>query len=475
MIFFDRFVTGGHIANFGRVALVAALAVPAGAETLTLDAYLRQVAASHDGAKAAAQAEDGARRVSAEGEIPLAPTLFVEGQRSLDASPKDFPAAQGQRVEIGSLKAGVSKVTDFGATVKAYYLFSRSDLNGADPNFVNPTSFYRASPAAEVSVDLWRNAFGRETRAGVAAARESALSRAFDQRLSRKRILSDAEQAYWTLSAARKSALIAAGSRERADRLRDWVADRVKRSLMDRAELAEAEAAARLRALEQRQAEDDRAAAERAFASLRGSVDAPDELAPLSDDGSGLTRAAAPDDAVSAAHAADAAAGEAALGVEKTRPKVEAYASGALNGRDPGAAATVSDSFGPAGPSWAVGARVSVPLDWSLTGGVGDGHRLEAAAARARAARVAFESERNWRDLDAKLSDARRRAELAAAIEDAQKTRVDAERERQSEGRTTTYFVLQAEQDWASAKRARVDADLQVRLAKARMTPYAEN
>ncbi|MBI3563573.1 MAG: hypothetical protein HY079_00080, partial [Elusimicrobia bacterium] len=73
-----------------------------------------QVAARHDGVKAAAAAERGARQRSEEGQVVLSPTAFVEGVKSLDASPKNFPAAEGRRVEYGAVKAGLSKVTDFG-------------------------------------------------------------------------------------------------------------------------------------------------------------------------------------------------------------------------------------------------------------------------------------------------------------------------------------------------------------------------
>lgn len=474
MIFFDASVTGGHKRNVGRAVLSLLLASPVGAQTLSLKDYLGQVAAKHDGVSAAAAAERGARQRSEEGEVELSPTAFVEGVKSLDASPKNFPAAEGRRVEYGSVKAGVSKVTDLGVTARAYYQFSRTDLNGADPFFVNPVSFYRASPVAEVSVDLWRNALGRETKAAVSAAREGALSRAFEESLNRKVLLSQAEAAYWSLAAARRGAAIAAESLGRAEKLRDWVADRVKRSLVDRAELTEAEAVVRLRALEARAADDERRAAERAFARLRGGETASEILDALDDDGATPRRAAVTDDVAAAEHGAGAAAGAADLGVEKTRPKVEAYASGALNGRDAGASPAVSDSFGGTGPSWTAGARVSVPLDWSLLSGVSQGHRLEAQAARKRAARAAYDSAEGWSDLAERLADARRRAELARDIEDAQKARVEAERERHAQGRTTTYFVLQAEQDWASARRVRVDAELQVRLARARMTPYAE-
>ncbi len=464
MIFFHFVVTISHV-----------LAAAAGAAPLTVADYLAQVSARHEGVKAAVRAEEGARGRAEEGEIPLSPTLFVEGEKSLDASPKNFPAAEGQRVERGWVKAGLSKTTTFGATGKVYYAFSRSDLNGADPAFVRPPSYYQASPVAEVSVDLWRNAFGRETKAGVAASRHGALARAFGERMGRRRMLAEAEQAYWSLAAARRVEEIAAQSLARAEKLRDWAAKRVASSLADRSELLEAESAARLRALDLRRAEDDRRAAERLFEAERGgAASASEELSPLEDDGVAPARASTPDEVAAAAHEADAAAGAAALGVEATRPKVEAYAAGALSGRRAASRDAVSDSLGPDGPRWAAGARVSVPLDLSLLRSVGGGHKAEAEAAGERARRAAYESAANWRDLSDRLEDARRRVTLSREIEKAQLERVETERRRHGEGRTTTFFVLQAEQDWAAARRAVVGEELQVRLATARMKPYSQ-
>ncbi|MDD5303354.1 MAG: TolC family protein, partial [Elusimicrobia bacterium] len=276
---------------------------PAAAAPLSLTDYLGQVSARLDGVAAAVRAEEGARSLAAEGEIPLSPTLFVEGEKSLDASPKNFPAAEGQRVERGFVKAGVSKTTTFGATAKVYYAFSRTDLNGADPNFVKPPSYYQASPVAELSVDLWRNAFGRETKAGVESSRERALSRATYERIGRRRILSEAEQAYWSLSAARRVEEIAVQSLARAEKLRDWAAKRVSSSLADRSELLEAESAARLRELELRRAGDDRRAAERTFDAERGGAGlVPEDLSVLDDDGAFPVRASSPDEVAAAAH-----------------------------------------------------------------------------------------------------------------------------------------------------------------------------
>jgi outer membrane protein TolC len=116
-----------------------------------------------------------------------------------------------------------------------------------------------------------------------------------------------------------------------------------------------------------------------------------------------------------------------------------------------------------------------VPLDPGLLRGVREGHRREAEAAAARRGRAVLESGDAWKDLEAGLADARARVELARSIEEAQKERAEAERGRRETGRTTTFFVLQAEQDWASARRARVDAELDVRLALARMKPYSED
>lgn len=464
--------------GIARVFVLAALfaSSSAAAATLPLSDYLRQVGEGHDGVKAAERAEEGARGRVAEGELVLAPNLFFEGEKSLDASPKNFPAAEGRRVEHIGARAGLQKRTAYGATGRLYYSFQRNDLNGADPLFVNPPSFYQASPVAEVSVDLWRNLFGRETRAGVDSARNRALARQHGERLTRLNLLAEAEAAYWTLSAARRQEAIALESQTRAEKLRDWVVGRVKRSLAEDSEGLEAEAVVRLRTLETRAAADARRAAERLFAALRGgkAVSPEEELLALDDDGLTPRRAARPDDVLAAEHESLAAAGAAALGVEGTRPSVEAFAAGSLNGRRGGAEPAVRDSLGPDGPKYAVGARVSVPLDFGSRGGVRDGYRREASAAQSHRLRQEFESVAGWRDLEERLADARARTELARAIEDAQSARVATERRRQTEGRTTTYFVLQAEQDWAAARRARVDAELGVRLTLARMKPFAE-
>lgn len=477
MIFFAEKMTVGHGRDAGHTFMALLLAtLPSTAAVVPLDVYLQQVAASHEGVLAAADAEEGSRLRAGEGKIPLVPSIFVEGERSLDGSPKNFTAAEGERVERSVLRAGVSRKTSLGLEARVFYAFSRNDLNGADPNIVRPPSYYHAAPSAELSLDLWRNAFGRETRARVDATRERSLARATQSRLERRRLLADAEAAYWALSAARRQEEIAAQSLERAEELRDWVADRVRRRLSDRSEGLEAEAVARLRALEMRAASDERRAAERAYVDRRGGAAlAPGEdLAALDDDGASPRRASLPDDVAAAGHESTSAASEAVLGAELTRPALEAYVSGSLNGRRGAASSAVGDSLGPDGPRYAVGLRAAVPFDPGLLRGVREGHRREARAAESRRGRAALESEDLWREFQEGLSDARARVALARAIEETQKERVEAERRRREEGRTTTFFVLQAEQDWASARRRRVEAELGVRLTLARMKPYSE-
>ncbi len=475
MIFFAEKMTDGHKVNAGRIIVsLALLAAPASAQVLPLDAFLRQVEEKHDGVRAAADAETGARSRAAEGELPLSPLMFFEGERSLDASPKNFTAAEGERVERTSARAGLSRKTSLGLSAKVYYAFSRNDLNGADPNFVRPPSYYYASPGGELSLDLWRNVFGRETRARVDATRERALGRSRQSRLERRRLLAEAEAAYWTLSAARRKEEIAGQSLKRAETLRDWVADRVKRQLADRSEGLEAEAVVRLRALELRAAADEKRAAERAFTAQLGGGEAAGELAWLDDDGALPRRAALPDDVATAGHDEAASAAEARLGVEGTRPAVELHAAGALNGRRGAASQAVNDSVSPDGPRYAVGVRATFSLDPALVRGVRDGYRREAVSAASRRGRAELDAAQRWRDLEAGLGDARERVTLARAIEETQQERAAAERRRREEGRTTTFFVLQAEQDWASARRARVDAELGVKLTLARMKPYSE-
>lgn len=451
------------------------LAVPAAAEVLTLGSYLAEVESRHSGAAAARDSEQGAAAYGDEARLLFAPNLFVEAESTRDSSPRMLPAIEGERSEYRFARAGLAQETPIGLTGRLYSALARTDLIGASPAFLPKPSFYTAGPAVELGLDLWRNLGGRESRAILASGRERSLAAAHAARFELKGILAAAESAYWTLAAARQSLAIARESQARAERLRSWTEDRVGRSLADKSDLLGAEAAVRLRELEAREAEEAVRAAARAFGAFReGPAGEERELETLIDDGALPRRAATPDDLAAAEHGglADAAGSRAAA--ERSRPKLELYGAGSLNGRREGASQAVSDGFGTGGTRWTLGVRFAAPLDFSRVRGARRGRLAEERSAESLRRRAAFESADGWRALEERLEDARRKAEFTRSIEEAQRRRAAEERKRHEQGRTTAFFAVQAEQDWAAARRALVGAHLAVRLALAQMTPFSE-
>ena len=83
-----------------------------------------------------------------------------------------------------------------------------------------------------------------------------------------------------------------------------------------------------------------------------------------------------------------------------------------------------------------------------------------------------LDQQQAWSDLVARLSDAKTRLGLAFTIETAQKQKLEYEKQRLKEGRTTTYQVLLFEQDYSQAEYAKAKAAAQVLDFSARLKLY---
>jgi outer membrane protein TolC len=95
-------------------------------------------------------------------------------------------------------------------------------------------------------------------------------------------------------------------------------------------------------------------------------------------------------------------------------------------------------------------------LDFGTISDVNQGYRAEAAAAKMKFERKALEEEKDWRDVSSKLTAAQKRLQMAEILESLQREKYNNERNRHRRGRTTTFLVLQFEQDYALAQLARL-------------------
>ena len=441
---------------------------PAAGPALSLDDYLKQVAEKNDAFRSSQLLEEGANLRSGEGTLLTKPALIASAQYAVDKREQSAAAITGSETKVQAYSLGIQQQTDFGLQGKLLYNLTGTSIVGANPAFLPNSEFFVAGPVLELTQSFGKNGFGRETRAQKEAAIAAAQATMYAERFRKTALRAEAESAFWRMALAREGVEATKGNLERAKRIQGWSSNRARMQLGDRADSLQADAAVYSRELEVQAALDEEKAASRNFNTFRGlDSDEVSEALPILDRDliQGLkapNRTDLRDDVKAAGERKKAAEASAILGQEKNRPTVDAFASLGLNGRDPATGTTVSESFTSDHPNYAVGVRMTMPLDLGTLSRDREGYEKEKLAAEVGYRRTVFEQDRLWNDLNKRFAESQERLKLARKIETAQREKLDYERDRQRRGRSTTYQVILFEQDFASAQLARIRTQAEV-------------
>ena len=429
---------------------------------LDLGTFLKQVRQSHQGYLSSIKESEGAIERSEEGTLIYQFTLFTDGQHIDDRVPTASVLFQGDRTVVNSLSLGVSKQTSFGLQTRLSYNLTNTTLYDVSPLFVPQSSFYDTGPMLEVSMPLLRNGFGSTTRATEESLDSQAKATSFSARFNAKVTLSGAETLFWRLSTARQVSSVLKQSLDRALQIRDLNANRQKKELIDRVDLLQSEAALKSRELDYQTALDDVRDAARSLNSARG-VDS-DEVHEVLDAPPPEQLMAFPipkraekrDDVIAAEHSVKATSANVEIAREAQMAKLDLVGSVAVHGRQSGFSSSVTDSLTTQHPTLIVGFKFSAPLDPSTVSAVRGGYLKESQAAELNYQRKLFEQENDWESLNRKLSEARRRLDVAHGLEDTQQEKLAYERKRLKQGRSTTFQVLQFELDYLTSQLTRL-------------------
>ncbi len=273
-------------------------------------------------------------------------------------------------------------------------------------------------------------------------------------------LTAEAESAYWHLAIARHILSIQKESLMRSKEIEQWVQKRVDLSLAEEADNLQAKAAFLAKELDVQVALNDEKLAGRTFNTLRGlgQENVCEQLCSYNKEvHPPLPAHFGPRADVEAAQAQEKITiANAKLGIEQNKPDVELYTSFALNGNNPSSNAAISQSFSLDYPSTAVGIRLSMPLDFWQLSKVRAGYNKEIKGAKCQYEQKLFEDKRLWQDLRVKLESLYKRVDVASQLEKIQWLKLQAERERLTNGKTTTYSVLTFEQDYANSHVSRL-------------------
>lgn len=446
--------------------------------SLELIDYLDQVRKKHEGIIGAEEVGAGAKLRAIESGLLFSPSFFAEANYSDDRKQQTSPSFMGVKTIYKNYSVGFRESTPFGLTSKLYYSLAETEILGASSLFLPVNHFFDAKPVLELNQSLWSNGFGAASRAQQKLTEANALVSYYSESHNVKTELINAESSYWRLAIARQLYEIQTETLDRAKKIRDWNAKRVRMTLADKSDLLQAETNFQMRKLDVEVALDEVESASRAFNSARG-IDSDEVDESLIDVGPELIKKLrlpqemkTRDDVYMAQYASEAAEANAKMGYERNLPSFDVFATTAFNGRDADSSEAMRKSFRSTWLTWTAGIRFSAPLRIGAQLDTLDGYRKEQLGKEKVYQRKLFDQKREWEDLRKQFLDLQERFDLARQLEESQKEKLAHEKNRLEKGRTTTYQVLTFEQDFALSRLTRLKYQMDILLTFAKMRLY---
>jgi outer membrane protein TolC len=432
-------------------------------ESYSLDSYLQDVRSKNQSFNGNQSLKSGARGRSREADLLFTPSVFANAQYGDDAKPSTIPIPgfSYDSIETQNYSLGINENTNFGLQAKVYYALDYTNYLGLPGGL---PGFYDARPVIELNQSLWQNGLGHLDQANETSIRAQADADFWSAESTRENLEVNAESAYWRLVIARELVVIQKRAVEAAQSIYDYNDRKAKMNLTDRADLLQSKASLESKKLDLKTAEDEETAATLSFNSYRNAPDEanPGKLSELSWDQ--LQSISVPSqfqsraDTLAAEAQNRAAIANAKVQAEKDKPNLNVFADYALNGRDNGTSAALGNSWDSGRPTVSFGIKFSAPLNFGAVSDARKGAELNAVGSEAVYQQKVQDQSNQWNTLVIGLKNAQKRLELAIVIATAQKEKLDYERVRLRQGRTTTYQVLLFEQDYTAAEYTRTNA-----------------
>lgn len=443
--------------RLGLPALLLLSTMPV-AHSLTLEEYLTEVREKNGNFKGLEKSAAAKELRGDEASLVFKPSFFLNGEYSDDQRPTLAPAFQGQQTLRHTLSAGLNQTFRTGTKAAISYNYYQTKINGVDGGLVRTPKFFDVAPKLEISQSLWRNFLGSEFVANEQVQLAQVESQRFNELFSYKQLNVQAENAYWRLYFAQTTLKVQEESLQRARRLRDYNKNKLSSNLIDESDLIQSEANLQSREIEYQDTISDINAAQREFNSLRQNEGEVNLEGTKGRNSSYILEASLPkkmkmrEDVKAALANTKVAKANSVLGTERNRPNLELYGSYSINGRDKMYSNASEQAFEATRPYSIVGVRFTTPLDFGSMNDYKKAYAQEANAAEMTYQRKIYEVDRNYEILVQRFEDFKKRLKLAMRLIEVQDKKFKTEQRRFTQGRTTTFQVVQFEQDLANTE-----------------------
>jgi outer membrane protein TolC len=454
---------------------------PASAAPMSLEAYLGQVLGESAAVKSSRAQIEGTALTAKEGGLPTMARLTLQGSFTDDQ--RQFPNPFQISTRSRALGLGFEKQFDFGLASKVSY-------NLASLNYGAPSNFLRDYLGAQTQIDLsqslWRNAFGKETRASAELAEAGSKAAEYAEQFKLKQTIAQAENAYNRLAIAFESVKLERELLDRSKKILEWTEKRVKNHLSDRIDQLQTRSAYQMRLMSLKAAEQELTSAKISFNQIRNlpadestlsSTEEP-ELIPTEKvlNLSVPVRATETLDVKAAKESERVTRASNELSLQKVQPDLSVFASAGFNGIDfAGQNGALTRALTTQNAIYTAGLKLNFALDLADTADIRAGRSKQQLAAEHLTRQKELESESAFRDLSQKFNEARLRLKMADELVAMQKEKLEYEKYRFNLGRTTTYQVLTFEQDYAQSLISRLRIENEILALHSQLKTFAQD
>jgi len=465
----------------GKLFFFTSLAVlTTSASATTFDQYIDQVKKQNMSYQAADKSDEGAGLQKREADLLFTPQFFFNAQTGFNSQLPSPPFLTYDEVKQDTVSAGISQQFSFGLDAKLSYNLIRTHYKNISMAGTAGDPYYDAIPSLELSVPLWGNFLGSASKARRDLTFNQRVAEQYGAKAQAQGTLVDAEITYWRLAAAQENVQVQKKALDAAKNILSYVVEKKKKNLGEEADVLQARALTDAYELQLEQAQIEERTARRRFnLFLNKEANAPVEKLEKLDYKSLLSATVPeerpgdrPDVKASAAQVALARASS-TIATEQNKPSLNLFGGYSLFGRGDERRQAVSQAGYDHRDSAYVGVRFQMPLNVSAQNDARQGAKYIEKAAELNHKFLAYSQDQEWIDLVQNFKDSQTTLKLAQAMELAQKTKLENERKRLRQGRTTTYQVLLFEQDFLSAEVSRIRAATQIIALKSQIQLYS--
>jgi outer membrane protein TolC len=446
------------------------------AMALTLKEYLSQVEQQNLRYKQALAQEEGASLVAREADLLTSPHFFLQAKKSFDTKLGTPPMKLYNRLDSDLYSAGITQQFSFGLQTKFYYAFSKTQYEGST---FNPDSYWDLSPNLEMTMPLWANGFGRGVRAKEEVARQQNISDGYASLALSQNLMIEAEVTYWQLSAAQDRVKIQEQALSASKNIFQYVQKQHKKNLGESADVLQARALIEAYRLQLQQSVNEEKRLTRSFnryLNIESSTAVP-KLEAISYEI--LENLNLPDKRPGDRLDVKASRAQAALAhasseliLERNKPTLDLMAGYALQGRSTEASGAFDKSYKTNHDSGHAALVFQMPLDFSTVAAARAGARILKNSADIRVRQLEYTQDQEWFDLKERLIESKETLKLAREMESAQRSKLENERKRLRQGRTTTFQVLLFEQEFSQSQAARLQSATQIIALESQLKLY---